>query len=116
MRAFTLLAALQLAGSAAALLQAAPGRQLFARADALDLSKMPSMHTVFSAECTPYFDWQSLGLVRSHREVRVAARPPPRVIMLHGDWQDKSRNTANMPIPAGGDARAYHTPVGVRRS
>ena len=24
----------------------------------------PTMHTVFSAECTPYFDWQSLGLAR----------------------------------------------------
>ena len=33
-----------------------------------------SMHTVFSAECTPYFDWQSLALVRSHREVRHLAR------------------------------------------
>jgi len=37
-----------------------------------------SIHTVFSAECTPYFDWQSLGLVRSHRLVRALATRPRR--------------------------------------
>jgi len=28
-----------------------------------------SMHTVFSTECTSFFDWQSLGLFYSHQEV-----------------------------------------------
>ena len=28
-----------------------------------------SMHTVFSTECTSYFDWQSVGLFYSHQEV-----------------------------------------------
>lgn len=25
----------------------------------------PKMHTIFSTECTPYFDWQTVGLVHS---------------------------------------------------
>jgi len=28
-----------------------------------------SMHTVFSTECTSYFDWQSVGVFYSHQEV-----------------------------------------------
>ena len=35
---------------------------------AYDFGGGMSFHTIFSAECSPYFDWQSLGLVRSHRE------------------------------------------------
>lgn len=59
-----------------------------------------SIHTVFSAECTPYFDWQSLGLVRSHRLVRaLAARPA----------------AAPRSRPAGGHARPHHAPAGMRR-
>jgi hypothetical protein len=41
-------------------------------AAAVEVKKELSIHTVFSAECTPYFDWQSLALVRSHRLVRSA--------------------------------------------
>ena len=26
-----------------------------------------TLHTVFTTECTPYFNWQSLGLLYSHR-------------------------------------------------
>ena len=29
----------------------------------------PTMHTIFSTECNAYFDWQSLGLMHSHRAV-----------------------------------------------
>ncbi|KAL9227047.1 hypothetical protein vseg_002788 [Gypsophila vaccaria] len=28
----------------------------------------PKIHTVFSAECTPYFDWQTVGLVHSFHQ------------------------------------------------
>lgn len=27
----------------------------------------PKIHTVFSTECTPYFDWQTVGLMHSFR-------------------------------------------------
>jgi len=37
--------------------------------DADDASAGKRMHTVFSTECTPYFDWQSLGLYDSWRRV-----------------------------------------------
>lgn len=66
----------------------------------------PSVHTVFSAECTPYFDWQSLALVRSHKLVRVlsvrsADTPltPPRPSARSG----------------GGHAGTNHQTAGVRR-
>ena len=49
----------------------------------------PTMHTIFSTECNAYFDWQSLGLMHSHRAVgqkggftRLMAcdeQPPPGV-------------------------------------
>ena len=29
------------------------------------------MHTVFGAECNHYFDWQSIGVVYSHRKAGV---------------------------------------------
>ena len=32
------------------------------------------MHTVFSTECTPYFDWQSLGMAYTHRLVGQPGR------------------------------------------
>ena len=28
----------------------------------------PSIHTVFTTECTPYFNWQTLGLLHSHHK------------------------------------------------
>lgn len=33
-----------------------------------------NIHTVFSTECSPYFDWQSVGLVHSHRKVGMPGR------------------------------------------
>lgn len=30
-----------------------------------------TLHTVFTTECTPYFNWQSLGLLYSHRRCCV---------------------------------------------
>ena len=52
------------------------GRVLVAAQDAaaVEVKKELSIHTVFSAECTPYFDWQSLALVRSHRLVVAPVR------------------------------------------
>ena len=35
-----------------------------------DEAPLPTLHTVFSTECNPYFDWQSLGLMYSHRKVQ----------------------------------------------
>jgi hypothetical protein len=49
---------------------AAPASGANVKATPADLEGV-SIHTVFSAECTPYFDWQSLALVRSHRLVRL---------------------------------------------
>lgn len=28
----------------------------------------PKIHTIFSTECTPYFDWQTLGLIHSFNQ------------------------------------------------
>ena len=27
----------------------------------------PRLHTLFSVECTPYFDWQTVGMMQSYR-------------------------------------------------
>ncbi len=35
-----------------------------------DEAPIPTLHTVFSTECNSYFDWQSLGLMYSHRKVQ----------------------------------------------
>jgi len=35
-----------------------------------DEPPVPTLHTVFSTECNSYFDWQSLGLMYSHRKVQ----------------------------------------------
>lgn len=32
-----------------------------------DTRPYPKIHTVFSTECTPYFDWQTVGLMHSFR-------------------------------------------------
>ena len=32
-------------------------------------SPAATFHTIFSTECTTYFDWQSVGLVYSHQKV-----------------------------------------------
>lgn len=34
--------------------------------------KLPKIHTLFSTECTPYFDWQTVGLMHS---LRVSRQP-----------------------------------------
>ena len=36
-------------------------------ADAADAADAMSLHTVFCAECTTYFDWKSLGVFYTHR-------------------------------------------------
>ena len=33
-----------------------------------------SFHTVFSTECTPYFDWQTLGLLHSYERANQTGR------------------------------------------
>lgn len=67
------LAALWLAAAACVAVRAAhggeAGKARAARAAAEGAE--PTMHTVFSAECTPYFDWQSIALVRSHKLARL---------------------------------------------
>ena len=49
-----------------------------------------TFHTIFSTECTTYFDWQSLALVRSHRQVRRDRfrKPPcrPLAVKAHNDF------------------------------
>ena len=33
-----------------------------------------SLHTIFSTECKPYFDWQSLGVYYSFRKVGMPGK------------------------------------------
>ena len=51
------------------------------------------MHTVFSTECDDYFDWQSLGLVYSHRK---SGMPGPITRLMACD-QDNYRNADLVP-------------------
>ena len=39
----------------------------------------PSVHTVFTTECTPYFNWQTLGLLFSHHK---SGQPGPVTRLL----------------------------------
>lgn len=55
-----------------------------------------TVHTVFSTECSPYFDWQSIGVAHTHRLVgqpgpitRLSACPPER--------RDATRDAQIMP-------------------
>jgi hypothetical protein len=106
---------------------ASPDEALAAGASSPRPGREPSMHTVFSAECTPYFDWQSLALVRSHRKARGGAR-----VLAQTPRDERGGRchhcplfcvcvrVADSPEPrapgAGGDARPDHAPAGVRRA
>lgn len=73
MRSRSAVVAAALAACACVALAAAPGAD-DAAPDARGATpggREPTMHTVFSAECTPYFDWQSIALVRSHKLARA---------------------------------------------
>jgi hypothetical protein len=80
-------------------LAAAPGGSEGDAPAAPTQRREPTMHTVFSAECTPYFDWQSIALVRSHKlarrcdasgqaplplPARRRSRPPRRQVGIPG--------------------------------
>lgn len=45
----------------------------------------PSMHTVFTTECTPYFNWQTLGLLYSHHK---SGQPGPVTRLMSCTDQD----------------------------
>jgi hypothetical protein len=121
MRPLALLAAL-LALAAAPARGDAPGSEQHAPGEGGDdaaaapPAREPTMHTVFSAECTPYFDWQSLALVRSHKLVRRGAqRGAAGGPGARGPVLGRSRAERRGRRAAGGYARPDHAPAGQQR-
>jgi hypothetical protein len=61
----------------------------------LEEQKAPyRLHTLFSVECTPYFDWQTVGLMHSLRK----AKQPGLVTRLLSCTEEKLENYKNMDI------------------
>ena len=52
-------------------------------------------HIVFSTGCTPYFDWQSLGLAFSHRH----SQQPGRLTRLLSECADEAARARSASLP-----------------
>lgn len=79
-------------------------------------------YTLFSTECTAFFDWQSVGLFYSHSQVSQPEFAPARHLLAQqrGQARDASPR-ARAPTPlsvslAGAAARLHHAPDGVRQA
>lgn len=56
----------------------------------------PKIHTVFSTECTPYFDWQTVGLVHSFH---LSGQPGNITRLLSCTDEDLKRYTGHDLAP-----------------
>lgn len=39
------------------------------------IKDQPKIHTLFSVECGPYFDWQTIGIMHSYRLSQITYAP-----------------------------------------
>ena len=56
----------------------------------------PRIHTLFSAECTPYFDWQTVGIVHSFKQ----SKQPGFITRLLSCTDEKLKTYRGMDLAA----------------
>lgn len=81
-----------------------------------------SFHTVFGAECNPFFDWQTLGVVYSHKRVGVPG-PITRILTCTEEQLTNYNNVDIVPTHVApswnhnphnnDDYPAYNKPAGL---
>eukprot|EP00271_Cylindrocystis_brebissonii_P016813 TRINITY_DN4139_c0_g1_i1.p1 TRINITY_DN4139_c0_g1~~TRINITY_DN4139_c0_g1_i1.p1 ORF type:complete len:399 (+),score=34.71 TRINITY_DN4139_c0_g1_i1:281-1477(+) len=59
-----------------------------------ETGRLPKIHTIFSVECGPYFDWQAVGLMHSYRK----SRQPGPITRLLSCTKEDLKTYENMDI------------------